>query len=130
MNTAHSAYEYRPTIIETKPLIIRLLIQISCVRDELKRSWPDFKENPVACTKAIGYELLQRLHSSPNAIPATLAAVVAITCGIVMLLMVAKSTRARDYALVEVEPEIVLMDLRTPLDPRSDAVGRDGTGRF
>lgn len=133
MNIAHStdgpSYEYRPTIIETKPLISRLVIQLAFFRDELKRSWPDFKENPIACAKAIGRELLQRLRSDPNAIPAIVAAVVAITCGIVMLLVVAKGKRTTDHALVEVEPQIVLMDVRTPLNPRNDSVGSDGAGR-
>ena len=129
LSTDGPSYEYRPTIIETKPLITRLLIQLAFVRDELKRSWPDFKENPVASTKALVRELLQPLRSSPNAIPAILAAVVAIACGIVMLLLVAKGRRTTDYALVEVEPQIVLLDVRTPVKRRNDSVGRDGAGR-
>jgi TonB family protein len=134
MNIAHStdrpSYVYLPTIIETKPLISRLAIQLAFFRDELKRSWPDFKENPVACTKAIGYELLQQLRSSPNSIPAILAPVVAITCGIIMLLVVARGTRTTDFAPVEVETEIILKDVRTPSRPGKDSIGRDGAGRI
>ena len=55
MNIAHATVrpscEYLPTIIETKPLISRLAIQLAFFRDELKRGWPNFKENPVASTK-------------------------------------------------------------------------------
>src|SRR5690349_6772475 len=110
MNIAHTALrptcEYLPTIIETKPLISRLVIQLAFFRDELKRSWPDFKQNPVACTKAIGSDLLQQIRASPNAIPVMLTTVAAVTCGVIMLLGVARGTRTNDYATAEVEPEI------------------------
>ena len=133
MNIAHStersSHAYQPTIIESRPLITRLAIQLVFLRDELKRSWPEFKKDPVAFGKAKAHELLRSLNSSPNAIPATVAAVAAITCGIVMLLVVSNGTRATGYALVEVEPEITFMDLKTPLEPGINSIGVDGAGR-
>src|SRR6185503_7227133 len=120
MNIAHStdrpSHEYQPTIIECRPLISRLAIQLAYFRDELKRSWPEFKKNPVACTKAKTRELLQVLRSSPNAIPATVAALVALTCAVVMLLMIDRSTRVNDLAKLE-NPEIIFMDVKTPAKP-------------
>ena len=133
MNIAHSAdrpsCEYQPTIIESRPLISRLAIQLAFFREELKRSWPEFKKNPVACTKAKTRELMHSLHSSPNAIPATVAALVAITCGIVMLLMAAKGTRTTDYATVEEQPEIVFMNVARPLESGNNSIGLNGRGR-
>ena len=133
MNIAHStdrpSHEYQPTIIECRPLITRLAIQLAYFRDELKRSWPEFKKNPVACTKAKSRELLQVLRSSPNAIPATLAALVALTCAVAMLLMIDRSTRVPDLAMHEENPEIVLMDLKIPTDPVPNGVGLNGSGR-
>ncbi len=133
MNIAHStdrpSYEYRPTIIETPPLISRLAIQIAFFRGELKRSWPEFKRDPVACTKAMTRELLHGFRSSPNAIPSTFAAVAALACVIVMVMLVDKSTRGTGPALIEEKPEIVFMDLKTPLDPNNNSIGLDGSGR-
>jgi len=131
MNTVHSidrpSHEYQPTIIECRPLISRLAIQLAFFRDELKRSWPEFKKNPVACTKAKTRELLRVLRSSPNAIPATIAALVAITCGIIMLIAVDKSTHTNDRGMIKVNPEIVY--LSPPLDSNGDSIGLDGPGR-
>lgn len=133
MNIAHStdrpSYEYQPTIIETRPLLSRLAIQLAFLREELKRSWPEFKKNPVACTKAKTRELLQVLRSSPNAIPGTIAAVVAITCGIVMLLVAPRGTGTTDYAMNEEQPEIVFTNLTNPLEGGNPSIGIDGPGR-
>src|ERR1044071_432585 len=133
MNIAHStdrpSHEYQPTIIECRPLISRLAIQLAFFREELKRSWPEFKKNPVACTRTKTRELLQVLRSSPNAIPATLAALVAITCAVVMLLVIDKSTRPIDRAMIEVNPEIVFMNVITPPNPKSHSIGLNGSGR-
>jgi len=133
MNIAHStdrqSHEYQPTIIDYRPLISRLAIQLAFFREELKRSWPEFKKNPVACTKAKTRELLQALRSSPNAIPATLAALVAITCAVVMLLVIDKNTRTTDRATIEVNPEIVFMNVITPPNPKGDSIGLNGSGR-
>lgn len=131
MNIAHStdrpSNEYQPTIIETRLLISRLVTQIAFFKEELKRSWPEFKKDPVACTKAMMRELLRGFRSSPNAIPATLAAVVAIACLIMMVMLIDKSTRGTGAAMIEEQPEIVFMNLTNP--PRNDSIGLDGSGR-
>ena len=132
MNIAHStdspSHEYQPTIIECRPLISRLAIQLAFFREELKRSWPEFKKNPVACARTKTRELLHVLRSSPNAIPATLAALVAITCAIVMLIVVEKNSRPTDHAMIEVKPEIVYLNVGKLLDG-NDSIGLNGPGR-
>lgn len=133
MNIAHStdrpSYEYRPTIIETRPLISRLAIQLAFFRGELKRSWPEFKKNPVAHTKAMMREVLQGLRSSPNAMPSTLAAVAAITCVIIMVMLVDKTMRPTGPAVIEEKSEVFLMDFTNPLDARNNSIGHGGSGR-
>jgi len=46
-----------------------------------------------------------------------------------MLLVVAKSTRTTDRAMIEVNPEIVYMNLTSPPESRSDSIGLNGPGR-
>lgn len=121
--------EYQPTIIEYRPLISRLASQLAFFREELKRSWPEFKKNPVACTRTKTRELLHVLRSSPNAIPVTLAAIVAITCGIVMLTTVDKGMPGADRAMIEVSPEIVYVNPTHPIPTGTDTIGVDGPGR-
>lgn len=133
MNIAHStdrpSHEYQPTILETRPLISRLAIQIAFVREELKRSWPNFKEDPVTFGRVVTHQLLHSLSSTPNAMPATLAAAVAIAFVIVMALLVDKNTRTTDRALIEVEPEVVMMSFTNPFNSGTGSIGLDGPGR-
>jgi protein TonB len=133
MNIAHStdrpSYEYHPTIIESRPLISRLAIQIKYFKEELKRGWPEFKKDPVRFTRAMTQDLLEKLVSSPNAIPATLAAVVAIASIIVMVTLVERSTGGTGAATIEEAPEVVLMDLSKAREARNGSIGLDGPGR-
>jgi TonB family protein len=133
MNIAHSTErscrEYQPTIIESRPLSSRLAIQLAFFREELKRSWPEFKKDPIACTKAKARELTQGVCSSPNTVPATIAAIVAITCGIVMLLAVSKGTRTIDDVMLEEQPQIVFMDVTHAADSGKNSIGLNGPGR-
>lgn len=133
MNIAHStvrpSHEYHPTIIESRPLISRLAIQISYFRGELKRSWPYFKKDPVAFTRMMSRELLEKMRSSSNAIPATLGAVAAITCVIVMVILVDGSRRVTDQGLIQDRPEIVFMNLTNPPDAKGNSIGLKGSGR-
>jgi TonB family protein len=133
MNIAHSTdrplHEYHPTIIESRPLISRLAIQIAFFRGELKRSWPEFKKDPVAFARVMGRELVEKMRSSPNAVPATLAAVAAITCVVVMVILVEGSRRVTEQGSIEEPAEIVFMDLTNPLEAKKDSIGLDGPGR-
>ena len=86
MNSAHSTakprYEFQLTIIESRSLITRLLVQLAFFRDDCKRSWNDFKKDPLAFTRSKTRELFQRVRqllSGPNTAPAMMAAVATIT---------------------------------------------------
>src|ERR1044072_4294895 len=78
MNCAHTTerplYEFRPTIIESRPLISRLATQLVFFGRECKRSWPRFKRDPIGFVGEMICELVRRIRSSPTAIPAAIAA--------------------------------------------------------
>jgi TonB family protein len=130
MNIAHStdrpSHVFQLTIIESRPLISRLAIQLAFFRGELRRSWPEFKENPIACTKAMTHELMHSLRSSPNIIPATLAAVVAIASVIVMVMLIDSSRHITDQAMLDEKPDIVFIN---PPKGTQGSVGLNGAGR-
>jgi TonB family protein len=124
--------QYQPTIIETGFLLERLVVQIVFLRDELKRSWIEFKKNPIAFSKTVKRQLVHRLRtllSTPNVIPATLTAVAAITC--VMLVVIAfDKTTARGVAATAGSEELTMMDFPKPPDSETkQSIGKDGPGR-
>lgn len=133
MNIAHStersARGYQPTIIETRPLVSRLVIQIVFFREEIKRSWPEFKKDPVAFCRTATRDTLKELRTSPNLAPATMSAVGVVTFVIVMVMIVDKRTTVTEPAAIEEKPEIVLLDPSTPRDSKSDSIGLNGPGR-
>jgi TonB family protein len=127
-------HEYQPTIIETRFLFERLLIQIAFLRDELRRSLVEFTRDPVALTTTTTRHLLHRLRtlrSTPYPIPATLTAVAAITCAILFLVLFDKtSSRPAEVAADAGNEEVVIMDISKPLDPTNKpSTGKDGPGR-
>jgi TonB family protein len=126
--------QYQPTIIETRSLPARLLIQIAFLRDELRRSWIEFNNNPVTFSSTMSRHIVHRLRtflSTPNVIPATLTAVAAITCVILVVVLFDKTaTRTRDVAANDEGDELVFIDTSKPLDSTNKpSTGKDGPGR-
>ena len=127
-------HEYQPTIIESRSLFERLLIQIAFLQDELERSWTDFRKNPVEFTVNTTQHLFLRLRtllSTPNVIPATLIAVTAITGAIMVVLLFDKTAPgSRDVAATVQNEEPTMLDFSKPFDSKKNAsIGKDGPGR-
>ena len=127
-------HQYQPTIIETGFLLQRLLIQIAFLRDEGKRSWIEFKKNPITFSKTATHRIVRRLRttlSTPNVIPATLTAVAAITCAVLVVVLFDKTaSEPRDIVANGEQEEVVIMDVSKPLDSTTKpSIGKDGPGR-
>lgn len=95
MNTAHSTarppHDYQPTIIENRLLIKRLAIQIAFLQNELKRSWTEFKTDPIAFAARARrdlYLVLKRFLESPSALYGCATAMMAVTCLAIVVLFV------------------------------------------
>ena len=127
-------HEYQPTIIETRSLFERLLIQIAFLRDELRRSWIEFTKNPVEFTANTTQHLFLRLRtllSTPNVIPATSIAVAAITCAILVVVLFDKTApNSRDVVAAVKNDELTMLHFSKPLDSTNNgSIGKDGPGR-
>lgn len=134
MNTKQSyariTYEYQPTIIETRPLLSRLATQLAFLRDDLKRSWPDFKKNPVAFAKGLVNELSKKLLVSPNTIPASMAAMASLICIVAAVLVLDRTnTRTPSELTSEESEQVTLFDVSFPQPVKSDSIGLEGRGR-
>jgi TonB family protein len=127
-------HRYQPTIIETRSLLARLLIQIAFLRDELKRSWIEFKNNPTTFCRTMSRHTAQRLRTfllTPNVVPATMTAVAAITCIILVVVLFDKTASGSpDVAANVGDEEIAIIDVSKPLDSKDKpSTGKDGPGR-
>ncbi|HEU4837301.1 MAG TPA: energy transducer TonB [Pyrinomonadaceae bacterium] len=127
-------HQYQPTIIETGFLLQRLLIQIAFLRDELKQSWIELRNNPITFSKTAARQTVHRLRkllSTPNVLPATLTAVASITC-VVLIVVLFDKTRPTTPELASTSDgeEIAIIDVSKPLDSTNKpSIGKDGPGR-
>ncbi len=129
MNAKH---EYQPTIIESSPLVRRLALQIAFFNNGLKRSWIDFKNDPLAFGARSTHTLnhrLKKLLAMPN-----VTALVSVTFVVIIVLIAdgAVSTQADNSPNAdEPPPEIVFLDVaKLPHDSIGEArIGKDGPGR-
>ena len=133
MNTNHSSarqnYEYQPTIIESRLLLKRLVVQLVFLENELKRSWGDFRTSPLAFTTRSTqniYSSLKNFFSTPNTRYACATALMAIT-GVVIIAFVVQSawTPVEETAENSNEAPVELVMLVAP-PPEEQAVGKAG----
>jgi TonB family protein len=129
MNTNHS-YEYQPTIIESRLLIKRLMVQLAFLEKELKRSWFAFRTDPVVVTTHStqnAYRTLKTFVSTPNNRYACATALMAIT-GVVIIVFVVQSawtpTEVTAEDLNESPIDLVIVDLLPP--PDNPGIGKPG----
>ena len=133
-HSAKPAHEYQPTIIETRFLIERLVVQVALLRDELKRNWIEFNQNPVRFLTCLLRELLVQLKkffTTPYVLRASSTAVTAVACLVIIVLLVERTTSKPDHdaANAEQPPEVVLLNVEKTT-PKVDAgFGRNGNGR-
>ena len=134
MNRNHSyarpTYEYEPTIIESGLLIRRLVIQLAFLKNELKRSWIDFKTDPAKfvtrSTKTL-ITTLKKFFSTPNNRYACATALMAITCVVILAFVVQSASSSIEDTMESANEsplEIVLLDVAPP--PTDPGVGKSG----
>jgi TonB family protein len=131
-SNAGPANEYQPTIIETGLLIKRLAVQIAFLREELKRNWIEFKQNPARFLTCLIHKLHRRVRdllSTPYFLRASTTAITAVVCVVVAVLVFEKATTKPGHAVENIESpplEIVMLDVQKTSDDLG--IGRNGTG--
>ena len=111
MNTAH---HYQPTIIESALLFKRLTIQFAFLKNEFKRSWPEFKNDPINFTKTSAHRfarLLKTTATRPYALAACASAVVALAFMLTIVWLVNTSTPQLNNAADGPSLEVTLLDV-------------------
>ena len=133
-SSAKPAHEYQPTIIETRFLIERLVLQLAHLREELKQNWSEFKRNPRKFLTCLLRELLAHLKkffTTPYVLRASSTAVTAVACLVVIVLLVdrAASRHADETQNADQEPEVVLLKVERPIPEGDLGFGKNGKGR-
>ena len=133
MNTNHSSarpsYEYQPTIIETRLLIERLLIQLRFLRRELKESWIDFKSDPAIFVSSSRRDLVRRLKkllTTPHAVAALVTAIITVALFVDGALWIEKAVPPGQAVDDATPVELVMLDVGSTREPK---FGIDGPGR-
>jgi TonB family protein len=117
MNCERTAHYYQPTIIESALLFKRLTIQFAFFKNELQRSWPEFKNDPLNFTKHSAHHFARFLKKSatrPHALAACASAVVALAFMLTIVWLVNSSTPKLNDAADGPPLEITLLDVAAP----------------
>jgi hypothetical protein len=133
-HSAKPAYEYQPTIIETRFLIERLAIQIALLRDELKRNWIECKRNPCKFLTCLIRQLLahlKRFFIAPYVLRASSTAITAVTCLVVVVLLVERtaSKPGSEPENADRAPEVVMLNVERVIPKDDSGFGKNGNGR-
>ncbi|HEU5239533.1 MAG TPA: energy transducer TonB [Pyrinomonadaceae bacterium] len=127
-------YEYRPTLIGERSLPQRLIIEAHFVFDSAKKTWPDFKADPVAfLLRELRYfsAALKRFVARPYVVRASLTAA-AIISAVVMTVILFEGRHTHEAVVdsYEDEPVPTMIDFRSESDPNSKpGVGAGENGR-
>jgi TonB family protein len=133
-HSAKSAYEYQPTIIETRFLIERLANQIALLRQELKRNRIEFKRNPRKFLTCLIYQLLvhvKRFFTAPYVVRALSTAITAVACVVVVVLLIERtaSKSGHERENTDQAPEVVVLNFDKPTPTDDSGFGKNGNGR-
>jgi TonB family protein len=131
MNCERTAHHYQPTIIESALLFKRLTIQFAFFKNELKRSWPEFKNAPISFTKHSAHHfarLLKTTATRPYGLAACASAVVALAFMLTIVWLVNSSTPKVNNAAVGPPLEVMLLDVAAPPEIKIND-DNEGAGR-
>ena len=124
--------EYCPTIIDSRPLIERLAIQLTFLREELRLHWIEFKTDPRRYIANLPRKLvaqLRQLLARPYVLRAISTAIFTIA-GVVVIAFLIDRAALKQHDLSENEEvpplEVVYLD-PTKFDP--NGLGLNGAGR-
>ena len=124
--------EYVPTIIDSRPLLARLTIELSSVQRDLQAAWPKFKKHPVESLLAISRQAIKRA-SRVLVAPNVLAALAAVLCIVVTAVLFDRRPQTNlppNDENAAAATEINILNLR-PSEPSHDnSIGRGGKSRL
>jgi TonB family protein len=90
---AARSHEFKLTIVSDLGLIQRLAIELEFVRDQIKRSWPSFRRNPIAFSGNELRELkklLRKTLARPHVLSGSLSALLIVSAIILSVLLLEK----------------------------------------
>jgi TonB family protein len=129
-----NACEFHVTMIDNRTLVERLAKEISFLSLQLKRTWPEFKSDPLRFGRSVIAECALRLRRSlaaPNSLAAISTAMLVVIFAVLILVLsdrVSKETTRRDDA--GELAQITMVDFPNPnATPDGKGVGAGSDGR-
>ena len=124
--------EYVPTIINSRSLLARLALELSSLKDDLRKAWPEFKKHPAhSIIEIIRLEIKRaaRVLFAPN----VLAACATIICVVAVAVLFDRTrlgSKSPDDPKANIASELTILTLSPPeTKSHSDSIGRGGSGR-
>jgi TonB family protein len=128
-------HEFKLTIVSNLGLIQRLAIELEFVLDQIKRSWPSFRRNPIAFSGNELRELkklLRRTLARPHVLSGSLSALLIVSAIILGVLLLEKHSPKTAGPIGDSDELLrtVEIDLQNEAKPTNDAgVGAGEKGR-
>jgi TonB family protein len=130
-----AVHEFNLTMVSDTGLIPRLANEVGFVLNQVRKSWPSFKRNPIAFTGNQLSELKRLLKQTlvrPHVLSGSLTALLLVSAIILSVLFLEKHSQSH-ITLVDNSDELsqmVEIDLRNEEAPRTDSgIGATGKGR-
>jgi TonB family protein len=130
--STNSRREFVPTIIDARPLLPRLATEISALKHECRRAWPEFKRHPLSIGMGIlrmGVRRGRRVLFAPNVL-AALCTVGVVVVAVMLAEQTLIKTDARNISDEALAREVTMLELKQ-LEQKNDegSIGRNGSGR-
>jgi len=129
---SHHVSEFVPTIIDSKPLLPRLVAELGFLEVEIKSAWPELKRDPLHVSLSLSRRLFNRsgrLLLAPNVVAALLL-VTLIVLTVILVEQTFPNTVKAQEEKQDITTEINILDLKE-LEHKSndDGIGKGGKGR-
>jgi TonB family protein len=129
----NSCNEFVPTIIDTRPLLPRLALELTALKQECERAWPEFKRHPVhaaARAAAAAISRSRRVLLAPHVLAALTTVGIVVGTVVLMERALAIVIGHRKPDEVTTREITVMLDL-TPAQKtsESESIGRNSSGR-
>ena len=123
------AKDFVPTIIDSRPLLPRLVSELNSLEHELKLAWPEFKKHPFHAGVRIAKTTVRRGRQILLA-PHVLAALTTVAL-VVVIVLLAERTLPRTIASAEPSEleHASVMTIINLKDRDDDGIGKGGNGR-
>jgi TonB family protein len=131
MNT-DSGREFVPTIIDSRPLLGRLALELTALGQECELAWPNFKRHPISATSNAARATIRRVRRvllAPNVLAALLTVAAVVLAVVFTERVLVKTVVATGPEEVSLH-DVTVLELNKEIEKTNEkSIGRNSSGR-